>query len=52
VRINARRAENSGPARLYNAVRLADYFGNSARFWLGLQMDYDLEEARKKLHAA
>lgn len=34
------------------AVRLADYFGNSARFWLGLQMDYDLEEARKKLHAA
>lgn len=35
-----------------NAVRLADYFGNSARFWLGLQMDYDLEEARKKLRAA
>lgn len=34
------------------AVRLANYFGNSARFWLGLQMDYDLEEARKKLHAA
>lgn len=34
------------------AVRLAGYFGNSDRFWLGLQMDYDLEEARKKLHAA
>ncbi|MGA8262244.1 MAG: HigA family addiction module antitoxin [Arenicellales bacterium] len=34
------------------AVRLADYFGNSDRFWLGLQMDYDLEEARKRLHAA
>ena len=34
------------------AVRLADYFGNSARFWLGLQMDFDLEEARRKLHAA
>jgi len=34
------------------AVRLADYFGNSDRFWLGLQMDYDLEVARKRLHAA
>lgn len=34
------------------AVLLADYFGNSARFWLGLQMDYDLEEARKRLHTA
>lgn len=34
------------------AVRLADYFGNCGRFWLGLQMDYDLEEARKRLHAA
>lgn len=22
------------------ALRLAKYFGNSARFWLGLQMDY------------
>ncbi|EAR23013.1 HigA family addiction module antitoxin [Nitrococcus mobilis] len=31
------------------AILLADYFGNSARFWLGLQMDYDLEEARKRL---
>ena len=28
------------------AVRLAAYFGTSERFWLGLQMDYDLEEAR------
>jgi len=25
------------------ALRLARYFGNSARFWLGLQMDYDLD---------
>jgi addiction module HigA family antidote len=31
------------------ALRLARYFGNSERFWLGLQADYDLEEARKKL---
>ena len=26
------------------ALRLSRYFGNSARFWLGLQNDYDLEE--------
>ena len=25
------------------ALRLALYFGNSASFWLGLQMDYDLD---------
>ncbi|HET8702127.1 MAG TPA: HigA family addiction module antitoxin [Nitrococcus sp.] len=34
------------------AILLGDYFGNSARFWLGLQMDYDLEEARKRRHTA
>ncbi len=28
------------------ALRLAQYFGNSADFWLGLQMDYDLDMAR------
>jgi addiction module HigA family antidote len=28
------------------ALRLAAYFGNSATFWLGLQMDYDLDCAR------
>ena len=28
------------------ALRLARYFGNSAQFWLGLQMDYDLDVAR------
>jgi addiction module HigA family antidote len=28
------------------ALRLAAYFGNSADFWLGLQMDYDLDCAR------
>lgn len=26
------------------ALRLSAFFGNSARFWLGLQDDYDLEE--------
>ncbi|MBI1985841.1 MAG: HigA family addiction module antidote protein [Rhodospirillales bacterium] len=28
------------------ALRLARYFGTSEEFWLGLQMDYDLEEAK------
>ena|SRR5438445_8991999 len=27
------------------ALRLSRYFGNSAQFWLGLQMDYDLDTA-------
>ena len=31
------------------AVRLALAFGNSERFWLGLQADYDLEEARNAI---
>ena len=26
------------------ALRLSNYFGNSAKFWLGMQDDYDLEE--------
>ena len=29
------------------ALRLAKTFGTSEGFWLGLQGDYDLEEARK-----
>jgi addiction module HigA family antidote len=28
------------------ALRLSVYFGNSAKFWLGLQDDYDIEEQR------
>ena len=28
------------------ALRLSKYFGNSAKFWLGIQDDYDLEEER------
>ena len=31
------------------ALRLARYFGTSERFWLGLQADYDREEARRSL---
>jgi len=26
------------------AIRLSKYFGNSAKFWLGLQDDFDIEE--------
>lgn len=29
------------------ALRLSSYFGNSARFWLGLQDDYDIEEEKR-----
>ena len=31
------------------AVRLSAYFGNSAKFWLGLQVDYDIENEINKL---
>jgi len=31
------------------ALRLARYFGTSEAFWMGLQADYDLEEARERL---
>jgi addiction module HigA family antidote len=29
------------------ALRLSKYFGNSAKFWLGLQDDFDLEEEKE-----
>ena len=29
------------------ALRLGKYFGTSAKFWLGLQDDFDLEEEQK-----
>ncbi|PKR81403.1 addiction module antidote protein, HigA family [Brumimicrobium salinarum] len=31
------------------ALRLSKYFDNSPRFWLGLQEDYDLEDAINNL---
>jgi addiction module HigA family antidote len=31
------------------ALRLAAFFGTSSGFWLGLQADYDTEEAAKEL---
>ena len=30
------------------ALRLSKYFGNSAKFWLGLQDDFDLEEEQNQ----
>ncbi|MFB6341551.1 HigA family addiction module antitoxin [Saccharicrinis sp. FJH62] len=32
------------------ALRFSSYFGNSAKFWLGLQDDFDLEEERINKH--
>ncbi|MBS1583095.1 MAG: HigA family addiction module antidote protein, partial [Bacteroidetes bacterium] len=32
------------------ALRLSKYFGNSAKFWLGLQDDFDLEEELLGMH--
>jgi len=29
------------------AIRLSIYFGTSAKFWLGLQDDYDIEEEQR-----
>ena|ERR1035437_6079742 len=31
------------------ALRLSFYFGTSAKFWLGLQDDYDLEAAQRTM---
>ena len=38
-----------GPRRITadTALRLSYYFGNSAKFWLGLQNDYDIEEEKR-----
>ncbi|OGA98996.1 MAG: addiction module antidote protein, HigA family [Burkholderiales bacterium RIFCSPHIGHO2_12_FULL_61_11] len=34
------------------ALRLAAFFGTTPGFWLGLQADYDTEEAETSLHDA
>lgn len=31
------------------ALRLSRYFGTTAKFWMGLQDDYDLEEEQERL---
>jgi addiction module HigA family antidote len=33
------------------ALRLSKYFGNSAKFWLGLQDDFDIEEEKESKEA-
>lgn len=33
------------------ALRLSKYFGNSAKFWLGIQDDYDIEEGKEMKEA-
>ncbi|MBL7691849.1 MAG: HigA family addiction module antidote protein [Flavipsychrobacter sp.] len=33
------------------ALRLSKYFGNTPKFWLGLQDDFDLEEEQSNKHA-
>jgi addiction module HigA family antidote len=30
------------------ALRLSKYFGNTAKFWLGIQDDFDIEEEQKQ----
>ena len=32
------------------ALRLSAFFGNSPKFWLGLQADFDLEDQKKQKH--
>jgi addiction module HigA family antidote len=33
------------------AVRLSMYFGNSAKFWLGLQNDFDIEAEKSAIQS-
>lgn len=53
IRVPARRINEivHGNRRITadTALRLARYFNTSAEFWLGLQMDYDLDVATDQL---
>jgi antitoxin HigA-1 len=53
IRVPARRINEivHGKRRVTadTALRLARYFGVSAEFWLGLQMDYDLDVATEEI---
>jgi len=53
IRVPARRINEivHGRRRITpdTALRLAKYFDMSAQFWLGLQMDYDLDKAEDEL---
>jgi len=37
------------PVTANTALRLGRYFGTSPQFWLGLQMDYDLDVAEDEI---
>lgn len=53
IRVPARRINEiiHGRRRITadTALRLARFFGTSAQFWLGLQLDYDLDVAQDEL---
>lgn len=53
IRVPARRINEIvlGKRRITadTALRLARFFGNSARFWLGLQTDFDIDVAQDEL---
>ncbi len=53
IRVPARRINEivQGKRRITadTSLRLAKFFGMSAQFWLGLQMDYDLDIAEDML---
>ena len=55
IRVPARRINEivHGKRRITpdTALRLAKYFDMSPQFWLGLQMDYDLDVAEDRLEA-
>ena len=55
IRVPARRINEivQGKRRITpdTALRLAKYFNMSPQFWLGLQMDYDLDVAQDELGA-
>lgn len=47
----ARIVRHRSPVDAEIALRLSRYFGNSAEFWLGIQMHYELDVAREQLGA-
>ena len=53
IRVPARRINEiiHGRRRITadTALRLARFFGTSAQFWLGLQLDYDLDVAQDEI---
>jgi addiction module HigA family antidote len=53
IRVPARRINEIvlGKRRITadTALRLARFFGNSARFWMGLQTDYDIDIAEDEM---